>query len=45
MKNIKEANQICKMLGKNIKFKTAFVKQMVDDSGRAMTLRGSMNPN
>ena len=44
MKKIKEANEICKMLGKAIKFKTAFVKQMVDDSGRNMSMRGSVNP-
>jgi hypothetical protein len=32
-------------MGKNIKFKSAFVKQLVDDSGRAMTFRGSINPD
>lgn len=35
---IKEANEICVALGKNIKFKPIFIKQMVDESGRSMTL-------
>jgi hypothetical protein len=37
-KKIAEANEICKMLGMNIKFRQIFVKQLVDDSGRSMSI-------
>lgn len=34
---IREANEICKLMGKNIKFKQCIIQQIVDDRGRAMT--------
>ena len=39
-KSVREANEICKMMGKNIKFKQCIIQQVVDQSGRAMTLVG-----
>ena len=37
IQKIKEANEICKMLGLKIKFSQIFVSQMVDESGRSQT--------
>jgi len=39
-KDIREANEICKMMGKNIKFKQCIIQQVVDNFGRAMTFLG-----
>jgi len=43
--SIREANEICKMLGKNISFKQCIIQNFVDDRGRAMTLLGGGGPN
>ena len=43
--NIKEANEICKMMGRRVKFKQCIVQQMVDDSGRTMTCVDEMARN
>jgi hypothetical protein len=40
-KDVREANEICKMLGKKIKFKQCVVQQIVDQTGRAMTFYGN----
>jgi len=40
-KSIREANEICKMMGKQIKFKQCIIQQIVDTTGRAMTFVGN----
>ena len=42
-KAIREANEICKMMGKRIKFKQCIIQQIVDEEGRAMTFVGKNN--
>jgi hypothetical protein len=34
---IREANEICKLMGKNIKFKQCIIQQIVDDRGKPAT--------
>jgi len=40
---VKEANEIAKMLGKNIKFKQCFIKVQVDDRGHRNTIMKGMD--
>lgn len=37
---IKEANDICQDMGKNLKFKPVLIKQAYDPEGRKMTVMG-----
>ena len=37
---IKEANEICQAMGKNIRFKPVLIKQAYDPEGRKMTIAG-----
>lgn len=41
---IKEANEICKMLGKNISFKQCIVQNFLDDSGQRSTFVNNFKP-
>lgn len=39
--SIKEANEICKMMGKNISFKQCIVQNFMDNDGRSTMHQGS----
>ena len=39
-RQIKEANEICQAMGKNIRFKPCLIKQAYDPEGRKMTIAG-----
>lgn len=39
-REIREANEICKTMKKNIKFKPCLIKMAVDSDGRRMTMIG-----